>query len=124
MYDGDHHNEQEMRFKLDGTLYSRESLTKDLGRKFEIDNLYMKPFPSCRFTQAPIQTTLKIVQNKTIQPEEISRIKVYVCKRSMKYGKPFQIGEFPEISAQFNIPYAVAATILRKRFFLDSLTES
>ena len=123
MFDGDHHNEQELRFKLDGSLYSRESLTKDLGKEFEGDHLYMKAFPSCRFTQAPIQATLKIVQKVMIEPEGISKIRVYVCKRAMKFGKPFQLGEFPEISAQFSIPYVVASCVLRKEFFLENVTE-
>lgn len=100
--------------------YSRERLLLNLGTHFEGINLSMKPYPCCRCTHAPIDTILGIIRELNLEEENVGDITVYVPPVVMDFvGSPFKIGNSPQVSAQFSIPYTVATCIIKKDIFIE-----
>ena len=126
MFDGgDYFDPEKLRSKMDGTSYSHNELTKDLGKVFKVEEISFKPYPCCRFLHAPIDATLKNVQRNNIQPEDVEEVTVRACKRAMNnYSQPFEIRDTAQIDAQFNIPYGVAAAILRRQVGLKDFEDA
>lgn len=107
-----------------GLQYGPHQLTADLGRRFEVENLSFKPFPSCRGNHGIIGATLQTVIKNDIKPEEVEEVEVTVSPWVFNLvGRPFQITENFLVDAQFSGVYSVAAAILRRDVFLDSFTE-
>lgn len=74
-----------------------------------------KPYASCKYTHAPIDCTIKIMQNNGIKPEDIERISVDVVKEAVRaVVEPREIKYNPPVvgAAQFSLPYSVAVAAL------------
>jgi 2-methylcitrate dehydratase PrpD len=99
-------------------------LTKDLGKKFYADGEY-KIYPCCRGTHAAIESTLKLVQENNLGPEDIDEVTVMVptAQRDSFLAQPFEIGDVPQANAGFNFHYTVANAALRKSVTLEHFTE-
>jgi 2-methylcitrate dehydratase PrpD len=101
--------------------YQRELLLQDLGTRFEVDHLSLKPYPCCRATHGPIEAVGQLLEESAIRIEDISSILVIVPKVAYDLtGHPFSPGENPVISAQFSIPYTIAAMLVFKRISLET----
>jgi len=105
--------------------YSREALLDQLGRRFEGANLSFKPYPCCRYTHGSIEAALTLVSSHNLSPSDVAEVIVHVP--TLKFfdlvSRPFEIGDDPQVDAQFSIPYTTAAAILRRRVFLDDFEE-
>ena len=53
-------------------------LTTDWGERFEITNVSIKPYPTCKHTHTAIYATLEAIEENHIRPEDIDEIVVYV----------------------------------------------
>ncbi len=97
--------------------YDKAPLSTPWGNKFHIDDLSLKPYPSCRATHAPIDAALALSGN--FNAEAVTEIVVAVPPVSLQLaGKPFSEGDNPMISAQFSIVYTVATALLHKSLSL------
>lgn len=126
LYDSDYYNKHELRRHMDGTEYNREALLQSLGESFEVANLIVKPYASCRFTHGPLEAALNLAQKYHLAAEKIKSIEVLACPRAVRdYGKPFQIeaSRTAEAAAQFSIPYVVAAAIVHQSGYIDAFTK-
>ena len=103
--------------------YEREKALEGLGKKFEGVNLSAKLYPSCKCTHAGIEAALKLTQR--LPPDgDIEEVRVLTTRHNFNMvGRPFEWGENLQVSAQFSLPYTVAAALLRKDFFIDDLSE-
>lgn len=103
--------------------YDRKRILEGLGKVFEGNNLAIKLFPCCRFTTGSIEAALNIVQTGKIRPEEVAEVNVHVTPEGYgRVGRPFEIGESPEVDAQFSIPYTVAVAITKGDVFIDDFS--
>ena len=90
----------------------------DLGRRYTITDLSIKPYPCCRMTHSAIDAALA-VRDRVGPPEAIARIEVKASSMVAEMvGKPFKIGKNPQVDAQFSIPYTVACALLGGEVFL------
>ncbi|SDK57946.1 MmgE/PrpD family protein [Natronorubrum texcoconense] len=82
------------------------SLFADLGSEWAIAQNYFKPYPSCRYTHAPVDALQEI--DGEIRPEEVERIVVdtYANAADMAHTTPETL-----TGAKFSIPYVLARTI-------------
>ncbi|MDI7261529.1 MAG: MmgE/PrpD family protein [Thermodesulfobacteriota bacterium] len=104
--------------------YGPHQLTADLGKRYEIENLSMKPYPCCRANHGIIGATLSNVFKHDIQPEDIEEVEVTISPWVANVvARPFRIEKNFLVDAQFCASYNVAAAILRRDVFLDSFTE-
>jgi len=105
---------------IDSLLVNPEhkNLIVGLGHRFEILNLYFKPYPCCRWAQPAVDGVLAIVHQHHIKPHEIKRIKVHTFRAAtrMTIVKPRNTEE-----AQYSIAYPVGATIIDGEFGLKQI---
>jgi len=105
--------------------YDSDKLSKDLGTRFEGTYVSFKPFPSCKYTHGAIAGALEILSEHAIRPEEISKITVEVNRNAYNICyEPREKKVVPRtiVDAQFNIPYTVAVSIIKKDVFIDDFT--
>jgi len=108
---------------LDGK-YNRDIIIDSLGKKFEISNLSMKYYPSCRGTSASIDLALYLLQENNIKADQIKEVLVYATPLTNSLvGKPYEIGENPQVDAQFSIPYTVARAFIKGDVFIDAFED-
>lgn len=56
--------------------YNPEALTKDIGKRFEISNVSIKPYPSCKYTHTAICGALQLAEENTIPPNDIRKVTI------------------------------------------------
>jgi 2-methylcitrate dehydratase PrpD len=89
-----------------------ERITDKLGEYYSIMDIYFKPYTACRHTHGAAQATLMMMKEKKIMPGDIDSITVSTyAVAAMAVGKGVPDGG-SFVSAQFSIPYVVAACIL------------
>jgi 2-methylcitrate dehydratase PrpD len=104
--------------------YYRERIVTGLGKSFEGSNLSVKLYPCCRYTHGPIDATLSIVRANDFAPDDVEEVTVHVTPNAYDLvGKPFEVGESPQVDAQFSIAYTVSTAIIRKDVFIDDFFE-
>lgn len=87
-------------------------ITDGLGESFTLSDVYFKPFTSCRHTHGAAQATLELAAAEGITAEDVESVAVstyFVANLATGKGVPDK-GSF--VSAQFSIPYVVAACLL------------
>jgi len=111
-------------------LYERgkaEEVLPGWGERFEVLNLSLKPYPSCRATHGGIDAALALAGEKEFDPSAVEEVKVFVPRSNYSFdivSRPFAIKGNPQVDAQFSIPYTVAASLHRRSLFLEDFEEA
>ena len=102
--------------------YDAAALFDDLGRRWWIEQLTFKPWPSCRGTHAAIELALAQCGQDPITADEISEIVVSVDSLQRMLVEPLARKRAPAtaIDAKFSIPFCVAVALVRERVDLAS----
>jgi 2-methylcitrate dehydratase PrpD len=88
----------------------------DLGRRFTLDELSLKPYPSCRASHPAIGLALDLAAEQGLVADDVASVEVVVPRPMFEMcGAPFAPGDDPRVSAQFSIAYTVALALLRGR---------
>jgi 2-methylcitrate dehydratase PrpD len=104
--------------------YAPAAALEGLGGEFLINQLSIKPYPCCRMTHSSIDAALELRPRLQDPAREVESIEVSVssmCRNMV--GKPFAIGDNPQVDAQFSIPYTVSMALLRGDVFLPDFEE-
>lgn len=108
----------------EGGEYDAAPVIKDLGSHFSLMDLSVKPYPSCRMTHSAIDAALALLPLLKGPVEGIKTIEVHASKMVTEMvGKPFVVGNNPQVDAQFSIPYTVSAALCRKDVFLTDFED-
>ncbi len=102
-----------------------DELTRDLGERFEVTNVSIKPYPTCKYTHTAIYATLDIVRENHVRPEDIDEITVRVNQAAYEIvGSPLDKKRVPTnpIEAQFSIPFLLGVAVFRGDVFIDDVT--
>jgi len=86
-----------------------EEMTRGLGQEYEIENMTIKPYSSCRWQHAALDCVEDLKKTYKLTPEEIRTITVHSfgwVKRQEIYG-PTQM-----VDAEFCIPHTVSMVLL------------
>ena len=85
------------------------ALVKSLGKRWEILNLYFKPYATCRWGQPAVAGALKVVREHQLVPDQIDRIRVRTFEAATRLpnGHPRDTEE-----AQYSLAFPVAAALL------------
>ncbi len=82
---------------------------QSLGKKWEILNLYFKPYAACRWGQPAVAGALKIVRENQLAPHQIQRIRVRTFEAATRLpNDPPRDTE----EAQYSLAFPVAAALL------------
>ncbi|MBE7051743.1 MAG: MmgE/PrpD family protein [Ruminococcaceae bacterium] len=92
----------------------------DLGKKYEVMDLYFKPYPCCRWAHPAIDACTKTMADNKILPDEIEKIVIKTFKKAtmLSKGEPKTADE-----AQYNIAYPVAASVVKGGFGIGEVME-
>ena len=99
-----------------------ERITEGLEEHYSILDMYLKPYSACRHTHGAVQALLEIIAERDLKPDEVERVEVFTYGIAVvAVGKG--LGESESfVSAQFSIPYVVAAAMLDRELGTRQLT--
>lgn len=106
--------------------YDPAPVLASLGRSFEVERTSLKPFPTCRFTHAPIAALQEILKERALPPSDIQRIEARVTGAAYaEVCEPLREKVRPRsrVHAQFSLPYALACVADHGTVTLADLTE-
>ncbi len=87
-------------------------IVERLGEHFSIMDVYFKPYTACRHTHGAAQAALELLQQEDFRPGDIEAVDVWTYAiASIAVGKGVT-GESSFVSAQFSLPYVVAACLV------------
>lgn len=92
-----------------GADISSERLLQNLGKTFEISNIYFKPYPCCRHIHSSVDAVYKLKEKNEIKVEDIVRIRVGVNSIAYKH-RHHECQSL--LDAQMSLPYTVALALL------------
>lgn len=96
------------------------SYCDDLGEKYQVMDLYFKPYPCCRWAHPAIDACTGLMKENGLQPEDIEKVTVYTFKRATMLSK---IVPKTADEAQYNIAWPVAAALVYGDFGLEQVRE-
>jgi 2-methylcitrate dehydratase PrpD len=96
------------------TIRSEPNLTRivdQLGEHFSITDVYLKPYTACRHTHGAAQAALELLAEESLDPRDIEAVDVYTYGiAALAVGKSMT-ADSTFVSAQFSLPYVVAACL-------------
>ncbi len=95
--------------------YDPIPVISDLGKRFEVEDIGFKAYPSCGYTHGPIFSTLTLMKENGIKPDDILEINVSTGKNAGDLFKPLERKRRPPgvPDAQFSIPYTVGVAVIK-----------
>ena len=95
-------------------------LTEGLGRRWLMDTLSFKKYPSCGQTQGSVELLEKLMDENSLTADDLETVEVLINPFTSKLvGKPFEPGDNPKVDAQFNVGYCVANAAVRRPVVLQ-----
>lgn len=87
-------------------------LEAELATFSELENISIKPYPSCRCTHPVIDAALEIKEKRSISTADIAKGSIYLppCSRA-QIGRPFEIRQSPTVDAQFSAAYTASLAL-------------
>jgi 2-methylcitrate dehydratase PrpD len=100
--------------------YHPEALDDQLGERYEVANLSVKPYPCARDTHGAVDAAFELVARHDPRPADIAAVVVRASQMVKDlFGKPFaSITGNPVVEAILSAPYAVAAVLVRRDLFI------
>jgi len=96
--------------------YDQETLTADLGKRFEGSKVSFKPYPCCRGIHTSVDATLELVNTKKLKADDIKEIKIFADAGGYQMlCSPLDVKTKPRtpVDAQFSTPWGVATALTR-----------
>ncbi len=107
--------------------YDPVGLTADLGKRFEGENVTIKPYPCCRGIHPAIDAALALADEHNINKDNIKSISLYVSDAHYQLLCSPEDAKFNPrnpVDAQFSIPWGVATAISKKQVTLDDYSKT
>lgn len=114
------------RSHLGGDDWDLTPLTDALGRRWEMLDIALKPYPCCHFNHAFIDCAARAMQSPGWDIEAIERIDCYLDTHQMPVVcEPVENKRRPQsdYDAKFSLPYAVACMLVRGHVDVDDFTD-
>lgn len=92
----------------------------DLGHKYQVMDLYFKPYPCCRWAHPAIDACIELMQEHNISSGDIKSVTIHTFKRATMLSK---IVPKTADEAQYNIAYPVASAIIYGDFGFTQVLE-
>lgn len=93
----------------------------DLGEKYQVMDLYFKPYPCCRWAHPAIDACTTLMRDNGITYTDVKSVKIKTFKRATLLSK---IEPKTADEAQYNIAYPVAASLVYGGFGIENVRES
>ena len=103
-FTGNHH-------LMDGADYKKYA--DDLGTKWEINDLYFKPYAGCRWAHPAIDAVISVMRAHQVKAEEIEKVTIKTFYQATRLSK---IVPKTTDEAQYNIAFPVASAVVKGDF--------
>jgi 2-methylcitrate dehydratase PrpD len=91
---------------------------------FEIESCSVKRFACCGAAHPLIEAALDLAEAHDLQPDRIERVELYFGPDGNGLvGRPFVMGDHPQVNAQFSAPYGVAVALCHRSADLRHFTD-
>lgn len=100
-------------------------LTAGLGKKFENEDVSLKPYPCGVVNHTSIEAALTLTTRYDIRPVDVTKIMVYTGAGSYILCEPLEVKRHPRnaVDTQFSIPWSVATAIAKRRAAIEDYTD-
>ena len=92
----------------------------DLGEKYQVMDLYFKPYPCCRWAHPAIDACTSLMKENGISPDDVERAVIKTFHRATLLSK---IEPKTADEAQYNIAYPVATSIVYGGFGIEHVMD-
>ena len=107
-----------------GSDWDVERFVGGLGNHFKILDCSIKAFPTEALTHSHIATTLKVVIEEDIKPEEIEEVTVTTIARAVDIlFDPEKYRPISRETADHSLPYCIAAAIVDRKITIEQFNE-
>lgn len=97
-------------------------LTAGLGKKFEAEDVVLKPYSCCGSLHSTIDATRALAQTHRIHPRDVERIRVHNSQVvNLQCG--FEYEPLGPLQAQMSLQYCTAISLLEGRVLVDQFRE-
>lgn len=105
--------------------WTPEKVIKDLGVKFETDNITFKPWPSCKTTHSPIQAMQEIMDENNLSKDDVESVHILGQSGMKMTMEPFEFKLHPESTgiAKASMPFVIGTILNYHDVNLMSFTE-
>jgi len=89
-------------------------VTDDLGKKWNLNRLNFKKYPSCGMTQGITELIMDMKKEHNIDADLVEHVEIRIPPYCYKLvGHEFKIGDNPRVDAQFSAAYCLANALFR-----------
>ncbi len=102
------------------------ALTRDLGRKWMIEEVAIKPFPICHLLHACADSAIALRRKHGLEARDIAKVRALLHPETFHYvAEPPEMRRCPtsDYMAKFSVQFVVAACLLRGKFGFAELEE-
>jgi len=92
----------------------------DLGREWRVEQIYVKPFPCCRWTHAALEAACALKRDHRIRADDIRQVVVRTFAAADELGKGTVTNSE---EAQYSVAWPVAAALVRGDFGVEHSVE-
>jgi len=113
------------RSHLAGEEVDLGAVTRDLGRRWRMLEIALKPYPACHMTHAFIDCAAALRDAPGVAPDAIAAIECFIHPREMPIvcePRPSKLTPQTDYDAKFSLPYTVACMLVRGHVDLDDFT--
>jgi 2-methylcitrate dehydratase PrpD len=104
--------------------FTPEVLVGDLGQRFELTNVSIKPYPSCKYTHTAIYGALRLAEENKIRPEDVKKVTIRVKSHGyILCGEERKKAPQTVPDAQFSYYYTVGTAFVKGKVFIEDFTE-
>lgn len=89
---------------------------RDLGATWETIRIALKPYPTCRYTHAPMDAIIRLRDENRIGPGDVRRVVVGLSESGIRLtGRPIAAKRRPKsiVDGQFSMPFTAAVALAR-----------
>jgi 2-methylcitrate dehydratase PrpD len=99
-----------------GGEISTQRLLCDLGTRYEIMDIYFKPYPCCRHLHSAIDAIREVKDQYGVRADQVSRLRIGVNRTAALHAHK-ECGNL--LDAQMSLPYSAAAAFVHAHLPVD-----
>jgi len=96
----------------DDRRLSKRFAERGLGKDFEIMNMYLKPYPTCKMTHAPLDAIFSIKNKTGLQAPDVEEVTIHQLTHGMYIAKTKVDVDSYYKTCEFNLPYIIACALI------------
>lgn len=96
----------------DDRRLSKRFAERGLGKEYEIMTMYLKPYPTCKMTHAPLDAIFAIKKEANLQASEVEEVTIHQLTHGMYIAeKKVDVDSYYK-TCEFNLPYIMACALI------------